>query len=169
MNVRNTLAGMTLALSLLGCASIPDPACSNHVGDIGYGLAHKLYQSLPKEDYDKTIVVGSIVNLDDVTEVSPLGRLVGEHIGSRLAQIGLKVIEPRLRNVMTINKGGEYILSREAKDLATKTNAYAFVTGTVTKMQGRYYFNARLIRAKDAVVLGAFDMCLTGKVREAGL
>ena len=70
---------------------------------------------------------------------------------------------------LCIAKGGEQVLSRDAKDLATKLNAHAYVTGTVSKMQGRYFFNARLIQVKDSKVLAAYDVCLTGKVREAGL
>lgn len=170
MKLKKTFAALLLVAGLAGCATtIPNPTCTTHVGDVGYTLANQLYQTINSQDYDKTFVVGSIVNLDDVNEVSPLGRLVSEHIGSRMAQLGLKVTEPRLRNVLVISKGGEHVLSREAKDLAAKTNAYAFITGTVTKMQGRYYFNARLIRAKDSQVLGAYDICLTGKVKEAGL
>ena len=168
--LKRSFVTLLLVAGLTGCATtIPNPTCTSHVGDVGYTLANQLYQTINSQDYDKTIVVGSIVNLDDISEVSPLGRLVSEHIGSRMAQLGLKVTEPRMRNVLVISKGGEYVLSREAKDLATKINAYAFITGTVTKMQGRYYFNARLIRAKDSQVLGAYDICLTSKVKESGL
>ncbi len=169
MNYKLAMAGIALISALVGCATVPNPSCTTQVGEVGYNLANKLYQGLNEQDVDKIIIVGSISNLDDINEISPIGRLVGEHVGSRLAQLGLKIAEPRLRNVLVLSRDGEHVLSREAKDLATKMNAYAFVTGTVSKMQGRYYFNARLIRAKDAQVLTSYDICLTAKIKEAGL
>lgn len=163
-------AAVAVAISLGGCASVLMPeVCVANVNDVGYTLAGKLYSGLPAEERDKPVIVTSIANLDDVNEVSPLGRLVSEHIGSRLAQLGAKVAEPRLRTGMAVTKTGEQGLSREAKDLAAKVNAFAFVTGTVTRMQGRYYFNARLVRVKDAQVLASYDLCLTGRIKEAGL
>lgn len=158
------------AIILAGCATtMQEPTCTPQVGDVGYLLADKLQRGIGEADRDKVVIVGSIVNLDEINEVPSLGRLVGEHLGSRLAQHGIRIAEPRLRGVLAIGKAGEYVLSRDAKDLASKTNAYAFVTGTVSKMQGRYYFNARMVRVSDSQVLAAYDVCLTGKVREAGL
>ncbi len=159
-----------LAAALVGCGTLaPTPNCVTEVRDVGHILASKLYAGMPEQEMDKPVVVTSIANLDDVNEVSPLGRLVSELVGSRLSQMGLKIAEPRMRSGIAMTKSGEQVLSREAKELATKVNAYAFVTGTVVRMQGRYYFNARLIRVKDAQVLAAYDVCLTGKVKEAGL
>lgn len=167
------LLAMALAGSLLaGCATIPDPVCTNNVGDVGAYLADKLFQSGKESkelDMSKPIIVTSIANLDDLNETTAIGRLVGEQMGSRLTQLGASIYEPRLRKGLDVNPNGEIALSREAKDLAARTNATAFVTGTVTKMQGRYYFNARLVRVKDSRVIAAYDICLNGKVKGAGL
>lgn len=169
--VCHRITSVVAALALSGCATFvaPQPPCLTNVNELGYTMASKMYSGIPAEERDKAVVVTSIANLDDINEVSPLGRLVSELIGSRLAQLGAKVAEPRLRTGMAMTRAGEQGLSREAKDLAAKVNAYAFVTGTVTRMQGRYYFNARLVRVKDAQVLASYDLCLNGRIKEAGL
>jgi TolB-like protein len=167
--MKKIVPAAALLVALCGCVTLPDTTCTTSVGDVGYSLADSLHKGIAKEDREKVVLIGSIVNLDDVNEVSPLGRMVGEQLGSRLAQLRLKIAEPKVRNVLTASKNGEQSLSREAKELAARSNAYAFVTGTVTKMQGRYYFNAKLVRVADAQVMATADVCLTGKVREAGL
>ncbi|MEC4718205.1 FlgO family outer membrane protein [Noviherbaspirillum sp. CPCC 100848] len=167
--MKKILLAAAVGAALTGCVTIPDATCTTSVGEVGYSLADSLHKSIGKEDREKTVLLGSIVNLDDVNEVSPLGRLVGEQLGSRLAQHRVKIAEPKIRNVVVSSKSGEHSVSREAKEIATRSNAYAFVTGTVTKMQGRYYFNAKMIRVSDSQVLATADVCLTGKIREAGL
>lgn len=167
--MRKILAAAFFGAALTGCVTIPDATCTTSVGEVGYSLADSLHKGIGKEDREKVVLLGSIVNLDDANEVSPLGRLVGEQLGSRLAQHRIKIAEPKIRNVMVASKTGEQSVSREAKDVAARNNAYAFVTGTVTKMQGRYYFNAKMIRVSDSQVLATADVCLTGKIKEAGL
>jgi hypothetical protein len=167
--MRKILSAAVFGAALTGCVTIPDATCTTSVGEVGYSLADSLHKGVVNEDREKVVLLGSIVNLDDVNEVSPLGRLVGEQLGSRLAQHRIKIAEPKIRNVMVASKGGEHSVSREAKEIAARNNAYAFVTGTVTKMQGRYYFNAKMIRVSDSQVLATADVCLTGKIKEAGL
>lgn len=170
--MKRTILSMVFALFLGGCAAITtvsNPVCTTQVGDVGYTLATKLYRGLSASDLDRQVIVGSIVNLDDINEVPAVGRLVSEHIGSRLAQLGVRVAEPRLKNPMIMTRQGEMVLSRDAKDWAARINASAIVTGTVSRMQGRYYFNARMVSVADNSVLSSFDVCLTGSVKEAGL
>ncbi len=163
-------ASMAALAVLTGCAMVtPTIQCTTSINELSYSVAQQLKSGLSREDADKSIVVTSMVNLDDMAEVSPIGRLVSELVGTRLAQLGVQVVEPRLKGGISIAKGGEQVLSRDAKDLATKLNAHAYVTGTVSKMQGKYFFNARLVRVKDSKILAAYDVCLTGKVKEAGL
>ncbi|MDM8568332.1 FlgO family outer membrane protein [Thiotrichales bacterium HSG1] len=105
------------------------------------------------------ILVTSFVNIDNVQQSSTFGRIVGEQIGSRLAQSGYKVIEMKMRtsNVFVQERTGELLLSRELRKISLQHDAYAVVVGTYAVGKESVYVVAKLIRAKDSVILSSYD------------
>lgn len=75
------------------------------------------------------IVVASAVELDSL-ESSSFGRMVGEQVAARLAHLGLPVVELKMRGSLYLGKSGEYLLSRELKDVTTEHRAAIAVVGT---------------------------------------
>lgn len=115
------------------------------------------------------IVASSFVDLDDLNRSSKLGRLVAHQIGSRLAEHGYRVLEPRLRSDLSVREGqGEFLLSRRSSRLAApEVEARAALTGTYSATSAEVYVSARVNRLEDGAVIAAYEYTLpnSGAVR----
>ena len=123
----------------------------------------------PPINYDQTVLTASFVNIDNLEESSTFGRTVSEYIGSRLAQLGYKVVELKLRKSIFMKKtGGEFVLSRELKDLSTTHQAQAIVVGTYSIGKDVVYVSSRVIKLADSTILSshAYKMPLTENLRQ---
>ncbi len=133
--------------------------------EASYKAAEKLMKKSAQFylDQDKPILVASFVNIDDVQHSSTLGRLISEQIKSRVAQLGYKVIEVKLRDSVFVQRqNGELLLSREILDITQIHDAHAVIVGTygMIREAQQTYVNAQLIRARDNVILSAYDFTL---------
>ena len=80
------------------------------------------------------ILTATFVDLDDVTNASSLSRLLGETASARLTQRGHTVVNMKIRrDSVAINAGGEFLLSRDARQLSTDYDAKAVLVGTYTR------------------------------------
>jgi len=114
----------------LGCsasrANVQVPVPTEHVltGGLvksGYAIADSLvtHSNVPIGAND-TILVASFVNINNLKESSTLGRMLSEHVASRLAQHGYKVIDMRLitKSVFMQEGKGEFLLSRDLREVS---------------------------------------------------
>lgn len=108
------------------------------------------------------MLLSSFVLLDDLGQTSPLGRVIPQHIGSRLVQHGVQVVDIRLRanTLLVRNNQGEFALSRDLQKINQGVNAYSVLTGTYSVVYGRVYVTAMVLRASDGSVLAALDYTL---------
>jgi TolB-like protein len=92
----------------------------------------RLVQGLAKDEAGyPTVIVASLVSIDDLGKSSTFGRSVGEQVSARLAAHKVPVVETKLRESMLISKdGGEFLLTREAKELSASHQASVVVVGT---------------------------------------
>ncbi len=110
---------------------------------------------------DRAILVASLVNVANLEQSSNLGRMVSEQMASRLTQLGYKTKEMKLRGSFLIRRGGgEFVLSREMKDISRKQDAQAVMTGVYAVANSAVFVTVRLIRAEDSVVLASHDFRL---------
>ncbi|MBU3724484.1 MAG: hypothetical protein FGM18_03110 [Burkholderiaceae bacterium] len=77
-------------------------------------------------------VITSFVDLNNLSETSALGRLMGEHFMHQLQIRGWNVTDIRMTRDLIINEEGEFSLSRELKRLRGSLSAANVVTGTYT-------------------------------------
>lgn len=109
---------------------------------------------------DATVMVGTLVNVDSLSESSRLGRTVAEQVQARLTQRGYRVIELKLRGSLFIKKDqGELLLSREVQDLRETHRAEAVVVGTYSVANQFVYVNLKMVDANNLTV-GAHDYTL---------
>ena len=86
---------------------------------------------------------------------------MAEQTASRIVQRGYTVIELKLReNVFVQRQGGQFVLSREVRDISQSVDAQAVVAGTYAVGKEIVYVNARVIRTTDNVIMGAYDYSL---------
>ena len=157
---------VSICISLmLGCAAQQTAARSNswdgnlvHVGyRIADTLADNATQLIGPSD---TLIVASFVSVNNLEQSSSFGRIIAEQIASRFAQRGQRVIEMKLRqNSIFISEGkGEFMLSRDLREISRTHNASAVVVGTYADGGDRMYVSARIVHPTDNIVIAATDL-----------
>ncbi len=153
------------AVSLMGCSqpavefSDTAPASPDLI-KVSYKIVNNLENNLkaPLSPSD-AIIVASFVNINNLKVSSTFGRIMAEQIGSRLAQKGYKVIEMKLRRNSVFIEGGqgEFLLSRDIRDISSAHNASAVVVGTYGCTNDRIYISARIINPESSVIIASDD------------
>ena len=80
----------------------------------------------------RPVIVASLVSVDDIHQSSTFGRMSAEIIANRFSQLGFPVKELKMNQnqIYIKRRQGEFILSRDIQDIATKHNVQAVVVGT---------------------------------------
>lgn len=136
-------------------ASSPLLASSMEAADALHGmLAGRLNPGGP-------ILPTSLVDLENLDNSSPLGRLVAQQIASRLGQYGYTVLDVRLRsNIHFGESEGEFLLSRDPKLLRPTYAAEAALVGTYSNTGGSLFVSVRVVRLIDSALLAAYEYSL---------
>lgn len=109
----------------------------------------------------KPFLAVSFANLDDLRTSSTLGRTLGEQISTSMTQLGIPMIEIKMRTSLFMEAGtGELMLSRELKNLVKVHDAEAVVLGTYAMGGSRVYISARVVRTQDNIILASTNYAL---------
>ena len=109
-------------------------------------------------DAQHPIMVGTLVNVDRVTESSRLGRIFSEPIAGRMVQRGLRVVELKLRDSVALQREqGELLLSREVREVSQAQNAQAVVVGTYAVSASVVYISLKLVNPVGNQVIAAHN------------
>ena len=112
------------------------------------------------------VVVATVVNIDQLDRSSTLGRLISEHVASRLAAKGYTVTELKMAAPVYMRTlEGELVLSREVRAISAKHGAQAVAVGTYAlDTTGGYggvvFVSLKLVRTSDNAIVGASDYAL---------
>lgn len=138
-----------------------DAANSRFVEE-NYKATDALMASLTRQlDTRVPLVVSTIVNIDELTESSRLGRTISEQIGSRLTNLGFQVVELKLRsNIFVKRSEGELLLSREISEVMRNHRAQAVIVGTYSVANNFVYVNLKAVSNFDNVIIAAHDYVL---------
>ena len=119
-------------------------------------LEHNLMQPI---SLNQPILVASFVNVNRLEQSSTFGHIISEQIGSRFAQKGYKIIEMKLRqnSVFFKEKKGEFLLSRDCRDLSKEYDSSAVIVGTYAEGYNKLYVSARIVRVSDSEVIASAD------------
>ncbi|HUT02073.1 MAG TPA: FlgO family outer membrane protein [Phycisphaerae bacterium] len=124
------------AMFLLGCNAtqvrFPDPV--DLVAANYDGVDQMLRSARENLPANSKIMATTFVNVDDLKESSTAGRLLGGICSARLTQRGYNVINLNVRDkTVVIRPGeGEFLLSREMRELVRDQKAQAVLVGTYT-------------------------------------
>ncbi len=146
-----------LSVTLGGCDEQTDLINSSY--QVADALSRQIEQPNQKENYP--VIVASFVNIDNLEQSSTFGRALAEYVGSRFSQNGFKVVELKLRDTVYIKQNsGEFLLSREIKNLSTEHEVKALVVGTYSLAEDTVYVAAKVIDPSDATILATYDYSL---------
>jgi len=141
-------------------ASSPDYMLTGGLVKWGYDIADSLLSNSKVRIGDNdAVIVASFVNINNLQESSTFGRMIAEHIASRLSQKGCKVIDMRLRteSVFMQEGKGEFLLSRDLRKVSKNHNASAVVVGTYGDALYGIYISARIINPADSTIISSCD------------
>lgn len=113
------------------------------------------------------VLVATVVDLNNLDQSSPFGRLLAEQMSSRLAQMGVAVSELKLGGKLYVSRSqGELMLSREVKEISASQNADLVLVGTYVEGGSSVYVTLKLVRASDSAISSAFNFSVpkTGNI-----
>lgn len=153
-----------LALGLGGCKSLPSGTGSNanstdaDIISTSHEAAVALMNGAGTKVSRGPLLVASFANIDDLDKSSSFGRIVAQHFASAFASNNFEVVEMLLRsNVYIARQKGEFLLSREIRNLSMEHNATAVVVGTYAVGKEHVYVTAKLINAGNNTLLASYD------------
>lgn len=112
-------------------------------------------------DPNYPLIAASFADINQLDGSSSFGRIVSQQFASAFSKSGYKVIEMLLRNNVYIRRGeGEFLLSREIRNLSAEHNVQAVVVGTYAIGADNVYVTSKIIRTPDSVVVAAHDFTL---------
>jgi hypothetical protein len=115
-------------------------------------------------DQSRPVIWASTVDLNNYGKTTNFGRLMGESLAIAMQNHRKnKMIQMTLRQGnVPITPDGEFLLTRDAKDLATQFNAGAALVSSYSIAIDRVYMQVALINVDQNAVVGAvqFDMPL---------
>jgi TolB-like protein len=111
---------------------------------------------------DVPLIIASFVDSNDLNYTTGLGRLLAEQFSTQLINNGYKVVELLLReNLYITKKGGEFLLSREIKNLSLKQhNAQAALVGTYVTGANEVFINAKIVDISSNVIISSLDFSI---------
>ncbi len=160
---------ISLQFFLPGCATSYENQNIQHtpytnILQSSYDAGDFLAAELRKREFDpkNPLLAASFVNNDNLEASSSLGRLLSEQISSRLAQHGINVKEVKLRKSTLYigHQEGEFMLSRELKNLGLDFDAQAALVGTYSVTPLRIFLTTKIVRTLDNTVIASHDYTL---------
>ena len=153
---------------------VPEPtyeqALNNSFKTVNYNAVDELmkrYQSpasannLAAGGSGSPFIVATLVNIDQLEQSSTLGRTISEQIASRMTQMGLGVVELKVRNGVYMKRNeGEFLLTREIKEVAATHKAQAVVVGTYAESASFIFVTLKLVNPANSLILAAYDYAL---------
>ena len=113
-------------------------------------------------DQSRPIIWASTVDLNDYSKTTNFGRLMGETLAIALQNHRKsKLIQMTLRQgTVPITSDGEFLLSRDARDLAAQFNAGAALVSSYSVSIDRVYIQCSLINVDQNTLVGSvqFDI-----------
>ncbi len=169
LTVLRHLIILSLLFLLSACSSFNCTSFENLVGTNGNliilsnRIADKLLaQAMPPlmpRHPELAILTATFVNNDNLKEPSRFGRILQQHISSRLVQQGYTVKEWKLRkNMLMQEQKGEFLLSRELDKITARQPVQAVLLGTYSYTNRIMYLSARLVEPKTRNILSTYDM-----------
>ncbi|MCY7296569.1 FlgO family outer membrane protein [Alteromonas sp. a30] len=134
---------------------------TKHVGDYVQNMAQDLISNM---EYltDKTPVgVTHFALIDsDLQKTNLLGYQLSESFMHELHKFRIPVIDFKATNYIRVTPTGDFLLSRDFLELKEKVEIEYILTGTMTKHQGGYLVNARILGLESKAVVASAQMMI---------
>jgi len=127
------------------------------------GFLESNQSDIPPFNSSKPVLYSTTVDLNNYTNTTNFGRLQSELLATALVQHWQNdVIKMTIRStdIPIIPQKGEFILSRDVRDLAQSINTSAVLVSTYSVSIDKVYINAQLINSDTNSIVGAVSYSL---------
>ncbi len=132
------------------------------------GLMQDLVANLQYVNTSTPLAVASFVLLDgDYSETNLLGDQISESMIHEIHKFGIPVIDYKTRDKISVTSQGDFIFSRESKNLKSDLPIHYVVSGTLVKYQGGYLVNARVVGVASKAVVASAQSIIPADVASA--
>lgn len=110
---------------------------------------------------ESPLIVATLANINALEQSSTLGRFISEQVASRATQLGRSVVELKVRNGIYIKRNeGEFLLTREIKEVAAAHKAQGVIVGTYAESATFVHVTLKVIDPATSLVIAAHDYSL---------
>ncbi len=117
------------------------------------GLASQMLENSSFVSPETPIAMASFVNLNDLESTSWLGNLISESFIYEFQRHGLIVIDYKTTGFFRVTSEGDFVFSRDWKELPENQIIDYVVTGTLLEQKDGFILNARMIGMISHVVV----------------
>jgi TolB-like protein len=123
------------------------------INDVVKGLAYQMLDSSTFVTPKTPIAVASFVDLNDLETTNWLGNQISESFMHELQRHGMIVVDFKTTGSIRVTKNGDYVFSRDWKELPERQIIDYVVAGTMVEQEGGVMVNARMIGIQSRVVV----------------
>jgi TolB-like protein len=123
-------------------------------------ISNQLLLNIPSNAQKQNkLIITTFVDLNTLSKTSPFGRVISESLIDELHSKKFKIIDFRMQEMLTINKNGEFSLTRDVSKLKDEVPEALIVVGTYSVIDD----NAMVLNGR---IMNAFtsDVISTAKV-----
>ncbi|TPH17118.1 FlgO family outer membrane protein [Litorilituus lipolyticus] len=123
------------------------------INDVVKGLAYQMLESSSFVNAKTPVAVTSFVELSSLESTNWLGNQLAESFVHELQRHGLVVIDYKTTGHIRVTKEGDYVFSRDWKELPERQIIDYVVAGTMVEQESGILINARMIGIQSKVVV----------------
>jgi TolB-like protein len=123
------------------------------INDVVKGLAYQMLASSSFVNAKTPVAVASFVDLKNIESTNWLGNQLAESFIHELQRHGLVVIDYKTTGHIRVTKTGDFVFSRDWKELPERQIIDYIVSGTMVEQKNGILVNARMIGIQSKVVV----------------
>lgn len=153
---------LLVTATLAGCRHILHV---HHVGHTPALAAYECVDQLIAQHNDRRdigrVLVATCVDVNNYGMTSMFGRQMSEYVASRLTKKNFDVIHATVRqDHMQMREDGQFLLSRDVRNLAMDHNARTILVGTYGVVQDYVLVSLKMVSTVDDSTIAASDFVL---------
>ncbi|MFQ3249958.1 FlgO family outer membrane protein [Glaciecola sp.] len=132
---------------------------AKHIGDYVRNMAQDLVSNMEYVTERTPVAVTHFSLIDsDLKETNLLGYQIAESFAHEFHKFRMPVVEFKATQFIRVTETGDFVMSRDFLDLTSTTPIQYVLTGTMTKHQGGYLVNARMLGMESNVIVASSQM-----------
>ena len=153
---------LTAVSALAGCRHVLHV---HHVAHTPALAAYEAVDQLVAQHNDRRdigrMLIATCVDVNNLGMTSMFGRQMSEYVSSRLTQKNIDVIHATVRqDHLQIREDGQFLLSRDVRNLAMDHNARTIIVGTYGVVQDYVLVSLKMVSTVDDSTIAATDFAL---------